>query len=141
MGDDTTLEGPTWVERFYSLLPEEQQPRWRAVGDEVYRTIGGYVTGNLVISVIAGIVALVWPGQTFLVLAAIVGWYLMFRGLFDLITAIMTKDENDMWWFGLVAGILQIVIGFIVLASTIAVGMVTFLNGFESVLATFILTR
>ena len=51
------LEGPTWVERFYSLLPEEQQPRWRSVGDEVYRTIGGYVTGNLVISVIAGIVS------------------------------------------------------------------------------------
>ena len=51
------LEGPTWVERLYSLLPEEQQPRWRAVGDEIYRTIGGYVTGNLVISVIAGIVS------------------------------------------------------------------------------------
>jgi predicted PurR-regulated permease PerM len=51
------LEGPTWVERLYSLLPEEQQPRWRAVGDEIYRTIGGYVTGNLVISVIAGVVS------------------------------------------------------------------------------------
>ena len=23
------LEGPTWVERFYGLLPEEKQPRWR----------------------------------------------------------------------------------------------------------------
>ena len=34
-----------------------RQPRWRAVGDEVYRTIGGYVTRNLVISVIAGIVS------------------------------------------------------------------------------------
>jgi predicted PurR-regulated permease PerM len=51
------LEGPTWVERFYSLLPEEKQPRLRAIGDEIYRTIGGYVTGNLAISVIAGIVS------------------------------------------------------------------------------------
>ena len=51
------LEGPTWVERFYGLLPEEKQPRWRAVGDDVYRTIGGYVTGNLAISLIAGIVS------------------------------------------------------------------------------------
>jgi len=48
------LEGPKWVERFYGLLPEESQPRWRNVGNQIYRTVGGYVTGNLVISVIAG---------------------------------------------------------------------------------------
>jgi predicted PurR-regulated permease PerM len=48
------LEGRTWVERVYSLLPESSQPRWRRVGDDIYRTIGGYVTGNIVISLIAG---------------------------------------------------------------------------------------
>jgi predicted PurR-regulated permease PerM len=48
------LEGPAWVERFYGLLPEESRPRWRKVGDEIYRTVGGYVTGNLLISLIAG---------------------------------------------------------------------------------------
>ncbi len=51
------LEGPAWVERFYSLLPAGSQPRWRAVGYDIYRTIGGYVTGNLAISLIAGIVS------------------------------------------------------------------------------------
>ncbi|HSO02652.1 MAG TPA: AI-2E family transporter [Gaiellaceae bacterium] len=51
------LEGPKWVERFYGLLPEEKQPRWRAIGEQIYRTIGGYVTGNLTISLIAGIVS------------------------------------------------------------------------------------
>jgi predicted PurR-regulated permease PerM len=49
------LEGPAWVERFLGLLPEEQQPRWRAVGQDIYRVVGGYVAGNLVISLIAGI--------------------------------------------------------------------------------------
>ena len=49
------LEGPAWVERFYSLLPPEKQPRWRRIGHDIYRTIGGYVTGNLAISLIAGI--------------------------------------------------------------------------------------
>jgi predicted PurR-regulated permease PerM len=49
------LEGPVWIERLYSLLPEEKQPRWRAIGRDIYRTIGGYVTGNLAISLIAGI--------------------------------------------------------------------------------------
>ena len=48
------LEGPVWVERFYGLLSEESQPRWRKVGRDIYRQIGGYVTGNLVISLIAG---------------------------------------------------------------------------------------
>ena len=49
------LEGPAWVERFYGLLPEEKQPRWRAIGHDIYRTVGGYVTGNLLISLIAGV--------------------------------------------------------------------------------------
>jgi predicted PurR-regulated permease PerM len=51
------LEGPAWMERIYGLLPGESQPRWRAVGREVYRTVGGYVSGNLLISVIAGFAA------------------------------------------------------------------------------------
>ena len=51
------LEGPAWMERIYSLLPEERQPRWRGIGQDIYRTIGGYVTGNLAISFIAGVVS------------------------------------------------------------------------------------
>jgi len=49
------LEGPAWVERIYSLIPEPSQPRWRKVGGDIYRTVGGYVTGNLAISLIAGV--------------------------------------------------------------------------------------
>jgi predicted PurR-regulated permease PerM len=48
------LEGPTWVDRLFGLLPLRSQPRWRAVGHDIYRTVGGYVTGNLLISLIAG---------------------------------------------------------------------------------------
>jgi predicted PurR-regulated permease PerM len=51
------LEGPKWVERFYRLLPEGREERWRRIGHEIYRTVGGYVTGNLTISLIAGIVS------------------------------------------------------------------------------------
>jgi predicted PurR-regulated permease PerM len=49
------LEGRSWVERFYNLLPEQSQPRWRRMGHDIYRTVGGYVTGNLLISLIAGV--------------------------------------------------------------------------------------
>jgi predicted PurR-regulated permease PerM len=49
------LEGREWMERIYGLASEEQQPRWRSVGRDIYRTVGGYVTGNLLISLIAGV--------------------------------------------------------------------------------------
>jgi predicted PurR-regulated permease PerM len=49
------LEGPRWMERFYGLLPEGSQEKWRGIGYDIYRTVGGYVTGNLLISVIAGV--------------------------------------------------------------------------------------
>src|SRR3954451_6170086 len=48
------LEGPNWVERLFSLLPERSRPRWHKVAHDIYRTAGGYVTGNLLISLIAG---------------------------------------------------------------------------------------
>jgi predicted PurR-regulated permease PerM len=49
------LEGPRWMERFYALLPESSQEKWRGIGRDIYSTVGGYVTGNLLISVIAGV--------------------------------------------------------------------------------------
>lgn len=48
------LEGPAWIERAYGLIAPEAQPRWRKVGHDIYRTVGGYVSGNLFISLIAG---------------------------------------------------------------------------------------
>jgi predicted PurR-regulated permease PerM len=48
------LDGRQIVERFYAFLPESVRPRWQRIGIEIYRTVGGYVTGNVLISVIAG---------------------------------------------------------------------------------------
>jgi predicted PurR-regulated permease PerM len=48
------LEGPRWTQRFYSLLTPTSRVRWEGVGRDIYRTVGGYVTGNLFISLIAG---------------------------------------------------------------------------------------
>jgi predicted PurR-regulated permease PerM len=39
---------------FFMLLEPESRERWRAVGNDIYRTVGGYVSGNLLISLIAG---------------------------------------------------------------------------------------
>jgi predicted PurR-regulated permease PerM len=49
------LDGRRLVERFYAFLPETARPRWQRIGSEIYQTVGGYVTGNIFISVIAGV--------------------------------------------------------------------------------------
>jgi predicted PurR-regulated permease PerM len=49
------IEGPRIVERFRGSLPENMKPRWDRVSGDIDRTVGGYVGGNLLISVIAGV--------------------------------------------------------------------------------------
>jgi len=48
------LEGPQWVKRMIELLPARMRPEARSIADDVYDLIGRYVTGNLLISLIAG---------------------------------------------------------------------------------------
>jgi uncharacterized membrane protein HdeD (DUF308 family) len=62
--------------------------------------------------VITGIIAFFRPGGTFAMLAAFVGWYLLFKGMLDIILAFATKDVNDAWWLGLVVGIIEVGLGF-----------------------------
>lgn len=48
------LEGRSWLERIYSLFSDGSQSRVRRIGDDIYKTVGGYVTGNILISLVAG---------------------------------------------------------------------------------------
>ena len=68
--------------------------------------------GLALAGVVVGFMCLIWPGETFLVLAALIGWYLLFKGIFDIVMALATKDEYDLWWLTLVVGILEILLGF-----------------------------
>ena len=52
-------EGRRWVEAGVDLVPPASRPRWERVLAGITRTIRGYVTGNLLISLIAGLVAYV----------------------------------------------------------------------------------
>lgn len=53
------LEGPRTISGLLKLLPETIRPRYERVGRDIYRTISGYVTGNLLISLVAGVLATV----------------------------------------------------------------------------------
>jgi uncharacterized membrane protein HdeD (DUF308 family) len=62
--------------------------------------------------VITGGIAFFRPGGTFAMLAAFIGWYLLFKGMLDIILAFATKDANDAWWLGLIIGIVEVGLGF-----------------------------
>ncbi|MBD0329017.1 MAG: AI-2E family transporter [Thermoleophilia bacterium] len=49
------LEGPAWIDRGLALLRPESAERWRRVGHQLYRTVGGFVTGAVTIALVAGI--------------------------------------------------------------------------------------
>jgi predicted PurR-regulated permease PerM len=48
------LEGPMWLERLYSLFSGNTEKRVRSIFGSIGTVVGGYVSGNLFISVIAG---------------------------------------------------------------------------------------
>jgi uncharacterized membrane protein HdeD (DUF308 family) len=64
-----------------------------------------------VLFLIGGIWAFAYPAQTFGTLALLIGWFLLFKGTFDIIVSIMNRDV-DLWWLGLIAGIAEVVIAF-----------------------------
>jgi uncharacterized membrane protein HdeD (DUF308 family) len=65
-----------------------------------------------VIFVLAGIVALAYPKNTFAAIADMLGFLFLLVGIFWIIEALATKDANELWWLGLVAGILMIMLAF-----------------------------
>jgi uncharacterized membrane protein HdeD (DUF308 family) len=60
---------------------------------------------------IAGIMALMSPFQTFGILALLIGWYLLFKGLADIIISIVERDELSLWGILLASGIIEMIIG------------------------------
>jgi uncharacterized membrane protein HdeD (DUF308 family) len=65
-----------------------------------------------VVFFIAGIVAFIHPGDTFAALAAVFSFFLIFAGTFDIIVAVSTRREIEVWWLQLVGGIIEVVLGF-----------------------------
>jgi uncharacterized membrane protein HdeD (DUF308 family) len=65
-----------------------------------------------IIFVAAGVVAFIHPGDTFVALAAVISFFLIFAGTWDIITAISSRHEIEVWWLQLVGGIIELALGF-----------------------------
>ena len=65
-----------------------------------------------VVFIAAGIIAFIHPGNTFVALAAVVSFFLVFAGTFDIIISISTRHEIEVWWLQLIGGIIEVALGF-----------------------------
>jgi uncharacterized membrane protein HdeD (DUF308 family) len=61
-------------------------------------------------------VAAIWsfanPLNAFWAIASVLGLLLIFRGALDIISSLVVREISGAWWLGLVAGILEILLGF-----------------------------
>jgi uncharacterized membrane protein HdeD (DUF308 family) len=65
-----------------------------------------------VLFVLVGIYALWHPYKTFATLAALMGLFMLLKGIFDITVAFIAKGEFELWWLQLVSGIIFILLAF-----------------------------
>ncbi len=65
-----------------------------------------------VLLIAAGIIAFISPQNTFAAIADILGFIFLLIGIFWCIEAMAIREENDLWWFGLIGGVLMIALAF-----------------------------
>jgi uncharacterized membrane protein HdeD (DUF308 family) len=78
-------------------------------------TTHGWWRAAHVVMVIAfgviGTLAFLHPQNTFNALAAIFAFYLLLRGVFDIVVALLVRPA-ELWWAGLVTGTVQVLLAF-----------------------------
>ena len=102
------------------------------------------------ILVVGGIVSLVYPERTFIIVANILGFMFALTGIFWMIQSFVVRDVDELWWMTLIAGILMITVGFWltgqligVQAATLVVfvGLWSMFRGILDIVAAFQLRR
>jgi uncharacterized membrane protein HdeD (DUF308 family) len=98
-----------------------------------------------VLFVIAGIWALVHPHNAFITIAGLIGYFFLFKGIFDLTVAFVAKAQFELWWVQLIVGIVEILLAFWVAGNfrqkTILlvayVGIIALTRGFTELILAF----
>ena len=75
---------------------------------------GWWRTTHIVLAIVfaaIGIAAYIHPENTFKALASIFAFYLLLRGIFDIVVALYARPA-ELWWVGLVSGAVLILLAF-----------------------------
>ena len=65
-----------------------------------------------VLLVAAGVIALINPEETFAGFADILGFLFLIVGTFWTLGALADREINDLWWLGLITGLLMVILAF-----------------------------
>jgi uncharacterized membrane protein HdeD (DUF308 family) len=86
-------------QQFVSAALSDGAARWLAIGFGTLLTV-------------AGVVALFNPKNTFAGMADILGFLFLCVAATWIVEALVTRDENDLWWLGLISGTLMAAMAF-----------------------------
>jgi uncharacterized membrane protein HdeD (DUF308 family) len=92
------IDGVTGIGQY--IRNKESRSAWQIVGG--------------IVSVLAGIVALVWPGITALVLAIVIGVWAVILGVTQIALAFEVKKTVRRWWLWLLTGIVTTLFGLLI---------------------------
>ncbi len=117
------------------LLTASRAPSWRWL----------HVLSGL-LSIVAGIVAFIWPGMTLFVLAVVLSWYLVIMGVVHVVAA-LAGPKGDWWWMVLLLGIAEFALGIwaasypgrSLLVFVNLVGIYALIHGFTEIFGAFAL--
>ena len=95
--------------------------------------------------VVAGIWSLAHPHQAFTTIASLMGFFLLFKGIFDVMAAFVAKQQFELWWLQLTLGIIEILLAFWVSGSfrqkaillVIYVGVIALTRGISELFLAF----
>ena len=76
---------------------------------------GGWKVLHYIIAgilLLGGLWAFIRPVNTFFALVSVLGLVLLLQGAFEIVQGVASRGENPLWWLGLVAGILLILLAF-----------------------------
>jgi uncharacterized membrane protein HdeD (DUF308 family) len=140
--DYTTVYAVSYLFGFVALI----------AGINEFLTIGVWTTGWKIVHgilgalfIAAGIWALVHPHAAFSTLAELIAFFLLFKGIFDIMVSFVAKGALDIWWLQLVIGILEIVLAFWVAGSfrrsvillVVYVGVIALSRGITEIFVAF----
>jgi uncharacterized membrane protein HdeD (DUF308 family) len=144
--DFTTVYTISYLFGFVALL----------AGVNEFLSLGVWTTGWKVVHglvgalfIVAGIWALVHPHNAFATLAALVGFFLLFKGIFDILVSFVAKSQFELWWLQLVLGIIEVLLAFWVAGDfrkkaillVVYVGIVALTRGITELFVAFKLHR
>jgi uncharacterized membrane protein HdeD (DUF308 family) len=87
------------TQQFANAALTDGAARWLSIG------FGGLL-------IVAGVISLFNPKNTFAGMADILGFLFLCVAATWIVEALVTRDENDLWWLGLISGILMAIMAF-----------------------------